>query len=116
MNLDGYFDLLKEVHQYFEYQEQWRVFPLDDQRGSVWKLQQEPDGSGSVKWADSEEELQTCEGNCYSGEIYTQRHHDHWVWRAELHTMVLVATHCDGNILLMIFDNALERPNLECDW
>lgn len=104
--LDDYIGARKRLFDYFGYVEDWRVLPFDDARGMYWQLDGE--GPGEVRFADTREELESGEGNCYTNEIYTQRHLKKWVYRGAEHTMVVVDTHTDGNKFLQIFDNALE--------
>lgn len=107
--LDDYFELQAKIFEHFGYREDWRVIPLDDARHYYWRLDGE--GPGNVCFAASEEELATKSGNYYVNEIYTQRFLPKWVYRASDYTMVCVDTHTDGNKFLLVFDNALERPN-----
>lgn len=107
--LDDYFELQAKIFEHFGYQENWRVLPLDDARIYYWRLDGE--GPGTVKFSETEEELGS-DGDYYENEIYTQRHLPKWVYRADGYTLVVVDTHTDGNQLLQVFDNALERPNV----
>lgn len=107
--LDDYFELQRQIFKHFGYVEDWRVLPLDDARRYYWRLDGE--GPGNVCFADSEEELTTESGNYYEDAIYTQRSLPKWVYRAADYTLVVVDTNTDGNQLLKVFDNALERPN-----
>ncbi len=100
--LDNYLALQKQIFEYFGYQENWRVFPIDDCRGSLWTT----DGTKVVRFADELEAFST--GNFYENEIYTQRHLPKWVYRGPEFTMIVVDTHTDGNKFLQIFDNAKE--------
>lgn len=97
--------LEKRIHEYFGYVEDWVVIPLDDQRHRYWRLDQSADGRGCVTYADSLEELQTQEGNCYQDDIYTQRFLPKWVYPGAEFTMVCCDPHVDGNKFLRIFDN-----------
>jgi hypothetical protein len=106
--LDRYNALRDEVFAYFGYVEDWRVLPLEDAREYFWKLDGE--GPGTVKFADTEEELANEEGQYYEHEIYTQRHLPKWVYRGAEYTLVVVDTHTDGNQVLQVFSNAKERP------
>lgn len=93
------------------YKQDWVVFPLDDQRDAYWWV--EPDERGEVRWAESAAKLfDDKAGDYYNGNIYTQRFLKKWVFRGKKLTLAVVDTHCDGNRLLMIFDNAreLKRP------
>lgn len=105
--LDDYFALQAQIYDYFGYFEDWRVIPLDDVRQYFWRLDGEGYG-GNVHFADSIEELNSGEGNCYSNEIYTQRHLEKWVYRGEQYTLICVDTHTDGNKFLSVFDNSKE--------
>ena len=106
--LSQYNDLRNQVFAYFGYVENWRVLPLDDCREYFWKL--EGEGPGTVKFADTEQELADESGQYYKNEIYTQRHLKQWVYRGAEFTMVVVDTHTDGNQFLQIFNNANHRP------
>jgi hypothetical protein len=97
-----------ELLAYFGYVEGWRVLPLDDARQYFWKLDGE--GPGTVKYADTEEELAKETGQYYTGEIYTYRHLPKWVYRGADFTMIVVDTNTDGNKFLQVFTNANERP------
>lgn len=99
------------VFDYFGYVEDWVVIPLDDGTGYFWYLEDPNGEGGSVCFADTEEELESQDGNYYTNEIHTQRHLPKWVYRGEEYTMVCVDTHTDGNKFLQIFDNAKERPD-----
>jgi len=109
--LDAYKQIIEEVHEYFGYEEDWRVIPLDDCREYFWKLDQDSYGQGTVGYADSEEELRDQDGNYYEDEIYTQRHLPKWVYRGAEYTMICCDPHVDGNTFLRIFNNALERSD-----
>ena len=106
--LDDYFELQRQIFEHFGYTQDWRVLPLDDARGYYWRLDGE--GPGTVTFAETEEKLAS-DGDYYENEIYTQRHLPRWVYRAADYTLVVVDTHTDGNQLLQVFDNAMERPN-----
>jgi hypothetical protein len=105
--LDEFFEIRKEIFEYFGYIEDWRVLPLDDATDYYWQLNQEKDGSGTVKFAESIKQFNS-DGDYYKNEIYTQRHLPKWVYRGKDYTMVVVDTHTDGNQFLQIFDNKKE--------
>lgn len=106
--LKNYFDLQKQLYEYFGYEENWRVFPIDDATAYYWRL--EGEGPGTVYFADTVEDLEDKDdrGNYYSSEIYTQRHLEKWVYRGKDYTMIVVDTQTDGNKFLSIFDNSKE--------
>lgn len=99
--------LNKAVAAIFEhcgYIEDWRVIPLSDNREFFWQV--DPSEARKCRWSETVEKLKDVEGeHYYEGSIYTQRHLPKWVYRGEVLTLVCVDTHCDGNILLMIFRN-----------
>ena len=107
--LDDYFELQRQIFKHFGYVQDWRILPLNDARYYYWRLDGE--GPGTIRFAKTEEALNSGDGDCYENEIYTQRHLPKWVYRADDYTLVAVDTHTDGNQLLQVFDNALERPN-----
>lgn len=110
--LKQYFDLQKKIYDYFGYEEDWVVIPLDDCTNRYWSLIQNQYGGGHVFWGDAGKCLTlediTKGESIYSGVIYTQRFLPKWVFRGAEYTMVSVDTQCDGNKLLMVFDNNLE--------
>lgn len=101
--LDNYFDLQRQIYEAFGYQEQWRVFPLDDSRHFFWRLD-----DVWVVFADTEEQLRSV-ADYYTNYIYTYRHLDQYVFTTEDLTMILVDTNTDGNKFLQVFDNAKRR-------
>lgn len=109
-SLTDYFALQQQIFDYFGYVQDWRILPLDDARDCYWRLDGE--GPGSVRFADSVEQLDNEEaGDYYENEIYTQRFLPKWVYRGPEFTMVVVDTHTDGNQYLQIFANDKERPS-----
>lgn len=106
--LKDYFALQQQIFDYFGYKQDWRCIPLDDATKYFWRLKGE--GPGEVFFADTEAELVSEEGNCYSNEIYTQRFLPKWIYRGAEYTMICVDTHTDGNHFLQVFANAKERP------
>ena len=108
--LNKYFELQKEIYDYFGYKEDWVVIPIEDAREYYWVLNQDKNGSGEVRFADTKEDLTSDDGdgNTYSNTIYTQRFLKKWVYRGKDYTMICVDTHTDGNKFLQIFDNKKE--------
>ena len=110
--IEEYFKLQEEIYKHFGYAESWKVIPLDDQLNRHWMICG-PEDENNTKIAYSDKPFTPeviAEGKeCYSGVIYTQRFLEKWVYRSSNYTMISVDTRCDGNKLLMIFDN-----NLEC--
>lgn len=101
--VENYFKLREEVFASFDYQENWRAFPMEDRRMFLWYLDE-----GQVSYAKKLRDFDERVGNYYTDEIYTYRHLKERVYRNEKYTMILVDTHMDGNILLHIFDNEKE--------
>lgn len=108
--LDKYFEIQKQIYEYFGYVEDWVVIPIEDACGYIWRLYVNEYGYGSVWFADSLEELESGKGNCYENEIYIPRHLPKCVYRGEAYTMICVDTHVDGNKFLKIFSNGDEQP------
>ncbi len=103
----------KALLEHCGYAHDWRIFPLDDNRSMYWAVDREE--CEWIRWSPKREAIiawvQDARGDfpeefgdkCFSGEIYTYRHLKKWVYRGSKFTLVLTDTHCDGNILLMIF-------------
>ena len=102
--LKQYFDLQRQIHEYFGYEEDWKVIPLDDQTGMYWAIE-----GDEVFWAHSEEDFRS--GDYYGGVIYTQRFLPQYVYEGEQYTMVSVDTQSDGNKFLIIFSNDMLISN-----
>jgi hypothetical protein len=102
--LSKYFELQKEIFDYFGYKEDWVVIPLDDRRDVWWKLGKSMWGDG-IGYAKTKKELVEKSGNYYEDEIYTQCFLPKYVYRGKKYTMVCVDTHTDGNKFLAIYDN-----------
>ena len=100
--LDDYLKLQKDIYDYFGYNEDWRVIPIDDARSYYWKAT-----DTSVKFAESIEQFNS-DGDYYQNEIYKQRFLPKWIYRGNEYTMICVDTHTDGNQFLQIFDNSKE--------
>lgn len=92
--LDNYFSLQKQIHDYFGYVEDWKVIPLEDSTRYYWQLEQNSDGSGVVRFAESKKKLKDIDaGEYYENEIYTQRFLPKWVYVTDDYTMISVDTH-----------------------
>ena len=104
--LDNYKDIERQIHEYFGYKEDWRIFPISDETESFWSLNGE--GPGEVHLSLEECNLRL--GMKTIWPIYTQRHLPKWVYRGNDYTMIVVDTQTDGNKFLAIFDNKKERP------
>jgi hypothetical protein len=108
--LDRYFAAKEEIQEAFGYVQNWRDFPIEDNRGEHWMIVGGEDSGGRVVYSPEPLTAESLEAGdkIYSGAIYTQRHMEKWVWRTESHVMALVDTETDMNVFLMVFDAALE--------
>jgi len=103
--LDDYIRLQKEILAYFGYKEDWRVFPLCDQRRKDWMVV----GDRIVHGPRLDAETIPSGTDHYSGVILTNRPHR---WNGGDYVMLLVDTRTDDNIFLMIFDKSREITDL----
>ena len=111
--IEKFFAMQDEVFKYFGYVQDWKVIPLDPQMGCSWMICGPEDSSSTkIAWtkpnASFTEPLIKKGEQLYTGTIYTQRFLPKWVYRGKDYTMIAVDTHCDGNQLFMIFENASE--------
>ena len=107
--IKDYFNLAKEIHEYFGYKEDWVCIPMDNRIGDYWMVVGEGGGGRYVYSSEplTKESIEAGE-KIYGGTIYCQRFLNKWVYRAEKLTLVSANTHTDGNKFLMIFDNDKE--------
>lgn len=103
--LDKYFEIQKQIYNYFGYKEDWRIIPLENSTEMFWILDED---SGFVRFAETEDKLFS-NGDYYKNAIYTQRFLPRWVYPAKDYTMICVDTHTDGNKFLQVFDNSKKR-------
>lgn len=104
--LQDYFKLQKEIYDYFGYEEDWCIFPLEDLTGCYWKL---IDNESTLIYAENPDDLEDEDkGNYCAVEVYRQRFLNKWVYRGEDYTMVLVDTQTDGNKFLEVLSNNKE--------
>lgn len=111
--LDDYFNLQKEIFEYFGYEEDWLAIPLDDCCEMYWHLTGEGRGD-EVHYANTKEDLLNTDDkdNYYVDEIYTQRFLPKGVYRGKDFTMICCDPHTDCNHFLRIFDNSKEVNDL----
>jgi hypothetical protein len=114
-DLDAYFKLQAKIFEFFGYNQDWRVIPLDDHTDDHWMLFEDADGRGSYVYSGEPFTDKSIKDGMtiYGGSIYTQRFLPKWVYRAEGFTMVCADTHTDGNKFLMVFDNSKECTDKE---
>lgn len=104
--LSDYFKIQKEIYEYFGYEENYRVIPLDDHTDYYWNITGEGYGGQVLFAIDINNVFDGTDDDGYSSEIYTQRFLKKWVYRAEDYTMICIDTHVDGNKFIAVFDNA----------
>lgn len=107
--LQKYFDVESEVFDAFGYKHDWRVFPLQDHRDAYWYL--DARDHLTYGYTPLTVELVLAGSEIYTANVFTYVHLKKWVYRIEQYTMILIDTHCDGNIFLAIFDNDKEVVN-----
>lgn len=105
--VNNFFKFEEELCKAFGYTHDWRIFPIVDERENYWGL---TEGEKKVCHSPLANNVGgEIDGNqCYSASVYTYRHLSKWVYRTEKYTMILMDTHCDGNIYLGIFDSSKE--------
>lgn len=118
--LNKYFELQKEILDYFGFPATWKEIPIDDATQYYWRVTDDEDevkyceednleeARRLLKDEDDEEWYKLHGDKLYSNEIYTYCHLDKYIYRTADYTMICVDTHCDGNKFLQIFDNAKE--------
>lgn len=107
--LDEYFKLQKEIYEFFGYEEEWKVYPLDDCTEYYWFVT-----DSQVWFFDSQEAYVTNDGmHMYSNELYGK---NRGVYPTRKYTMIRVDTNTDGNKFLMILDNSKMLPVKEIDY
>ena len=97
--LEKYFELQKEIYEYFGYEEEWSVYPIDDQTRYFWFI----DTYLDVVWFfDDKEAYENEDGmHSYSCQIIE-------IYRRDDYTMIKVDTNTDFNKFLSIYDNSKE--------
>lgn len=110
--LNKYFNIQKEIFDYFGYKEDWKVIPLSNDTNYYWSLLDH-----SVRFCEAKNIEQAItiladeqDGYYYEHQIYTQRFLPKWVYRTDDYTMISVDTYTDDNKFLSIFDNKKEIP------
>jgi len=107
--IEKYFNLEQQIHDAFGYVEDWVTIPLRDTTEFYWTIEQNDNGSGTVRYAKDEKMLKSDDGDYYQDSIYTQRFLPKFVYETDEYTMVAVDTHVDGNKYMSIFSNKLKR-------
>lgn len=103
-SLHKYFELQKEIHDYFGYQEDWRVIPLSNDTECYWFI-----SNDILVYSKDPFTPETFDGGeFYSAEIFKQRFLPKYVYRTDDFTMVSVDTRTDMNVFLMVLSNDRE--------
>lgn len=102
--LDKYKESLKAIHEYFNFEEDWCVYPIDDRREMYWFTVE----SSIIQFKKLEDYTNL------SDEIYTDT-----IWRysgypqilkGPNYSMILINTQTDGNVFWAIYCNDKEVP------
>lgn len=111
--VDTYVTTREAIFDHVGYVEDWRIMPLDDARAMDWWLVGGDPSTGRgcrLQYGRPGAILGDLDAaNWYEASVYTQRHLPKWVYRGAELTLIVGDTHCDGNILLFLLDNAKER-------
>lgn len=99
--LDSHQELRAKIFEHFGYVEDWRIYPIVDDRNFYWKNINDEE----ILFAEDVEDLVEEDSDYYSYEVFKDRFLPKWIYRSEDLTMVLVDTHTDGNRYLAIFAN-----------
>lgn len=100
--LDAYKKSLESVYNYFGFEEDWAVFPIDDRRKYYWKI-----NAHEVNFYDSVKAYEEQDGNhSYTDELLYHSHYPKAIYDGKDYTAILVNTHVDGNKFLAIYDNS----------
>ena len=96
----NYKKALQEIYNHVGFVEDWVIYPIDDNTEYYWEI----DGN-EVVYAQSVEELETQEGECYSGSVYEQRFYDKHIYEGEKLTLIFLDTQTDGMKYFALFSN-----------
>lgn len=107
--ISDYFKLLDEVYKYFDFKEDWVIYPIEDYRGYYWYIDYENNDYGeAVIYSKNSDILNS---DYYSSEIHHQRFYEKYIYRGEDYTLIIIDTHTDGNKFFAIFENSFERTD-----
>lgn len=100
--LNNYKQSLKEIYEYFGYEEKWTVYPIEDYRTYWWKL-----GTNEVAFYNSKYDYErNNEEHTYKNEFLYYGENAKNVYKGKEYTLIVVDTRTDGNIFLAIYDNS----------
>jgi len=107
--LGEYFKLQNEIYEYFGYQEDWVVIPMESKLNYFWYI--DPTEKDHVIYWESKKDVVEL-GQWYQDGIYTQRFLPKWVYRGPEFTMICTNPGVDGNKFLSVFDNTKEHKSI----
>lgn len=109
--LSRYNELESQILNYFGYQQEWTMLPLDDMTMMYWML-----ADDKVVWSDKlltaetvEKGMEIYDAVAYIAFNMTER----WIWTKDDYTLLRVNTRSDNNHLLMVFDNSRQVTDRE---
>jgi hypothetical protein len=95
---EDYLEALQGIYDYFKYEEEWRVYPIEFRLDYYWKLE-----GDVVEFYDSLEAAKNEDGmHTYSNGTYGR---GKTVYETDDYTAIQVDTMTDGNKFLAIYDN-----------
>jgi len=110
--IDQYFALEEDIKEPLGWVDSWKILPLEDNRQSYWLLAGDDKKTGRDCTVITLKEPITFEaakkGEVSGSQIYTQRDHERWIFRAGGVVLIPVDTQTDGNVLLLLLDAAKE--------
>lgn len=104
--LDDYFDLLEKIYKYFEYDEDWHIYPLDDRTEFPWFVEDD-----YVYYALNKEKLFGGD-DVFCDYLFKGKK---GIWVGKEYTAMLVDTQTDGNMFLAIYSNELKQETPPLD-
>lgn len=109
--LDDFLKAKEEVYSYFNFKEDWAVYPIDDRRKMFWAITGDtvhyaPSAEALKQSLDYEDGGGELPEESYSDAILGHRFYPTPVYKGKEYTAILVDTQCDGNIFLAIFANS----------
>ena len=106
--INQYYNLQEEIFNHCGYQEDWKIYPLVDEREYLWYVSKD---EKELKLAKKLEDFVT--GDYYSDEILKDRFLPKSIYQGEKYTMILIDTHTDGNRYLSLLSNEKRQLNEE---
>lgn len=105
--IKDYLKAKQAVYDHVGFKEDWVVCPLDDCTHYYWNVE-----GKTVKYADTQHELETEDGSYYEDDLYTQRFYPKWVYEGDDFTMVFCNPGVDGMKWFRLFDNSKRIKNV----